>query len=191
MGDHEQATMYFVFDIETTGSCPGVHSLLSLGCAAYRDGTLVDQYYCTVDDGLRWEPSTKEWWDQQSIVTWEAARFGQVPVEDAMRGFAQWVDVTAHGCLAVGVSQPAGFDFSWIYYLTHRYLGRCPFERRSLDVKSYAMGLLGAEYAHVNIKTNWPEAWRSSLPHSHHALQDCAALADTFLKMKKHGKGPG
>ena len=189
MGDGEQATVYFVCDVETTGSCPGVHALLGLGCVAYReDGTFVDQYYITINDGLRWEPSTKEWWDKQSIVIWEATRVGQVPIVEAMPAFTEWVDTTANGCLPVCVSQPSGFDFTWIYYLTHRYAERCPFVRRSLDVKSYAMGLLGKEYAHVDIKTNWPEAWKPSLPHSHHALQDSAALADTFLKMRKHGK---
>jgi DNA polymerase III epsilon subunit-like protein len=191
MGDSEQATMYFVCDIETTGSCPGVHSLLSLGCAAYQeDGKLVDQFYATVDDGMRWESSTKEWWDKQPRPVWEAARIGRVSVESAMVSFHEWVCATVNGCLPVCVTQPSGFDFTWIYYYMHRYTKQCSFVRRSLDIKSYAQGLLGKEYAHVNSKTNWPEAWRSSHPHTHNALEDCTALADTFFKMKAHGKSP-
>jgi hypothetical protein len=72
-----------------------------------------------------------------------------------------------------------------------RFAGESPFSHSALDIKTYAMAVLGTEYRE-STKRNMPKTWFDDLPHTHVALDDakgqgalfCNMLAERGLKAK-------
>ena len=80
------------------------------------------------------------------------------------------------------VAYPAGFDFTFVYWYLMRFVGRSPFSHSALDIKTYAMALLGKEYR-ASVKRNMPRAWFDDLPHTHVALDDAIGQGALFCNM--------
>jgi hypothetical protein len=91
----------------------------------------------------------------------------------------------------VFVGYPAAFDFMFVYWYLIRFAGSSPFSHSALDLKTYAMALLGTDYR-ATAKRTMPRAWFEDLPHTHIALDDaiergalfCAMLAANPQKQK-------
>ena len=46
----------------------------------------------------------------------------------------------------VFVAYPAAYDFMFVYWYLIRFAGESPFSHSALDIRSYAMAMLGNEY---------------------------------------------
>ena len=88
----------------------------------------------------------------------------------------------------VFVAYPAAYDFMYVYWYMIRFAGESPFSHSALDIKSYAMALLGKEYRE-STKRNMPRAWFDKLPHTHVALDDAIGQGALFCNMlaARHG----
>jgi DNA polymerase III epsilon subunit-like protein len=184
--------IYFCVDIETNGPCPGKNSLLSVGVVALDyNMTQLGTFYVTVEplEGSP-DPRTMDWW-KDFPEAWEKATANQQPPKRAMEDLVSFVkDCMSRSELPgphqpVFVAQPAGFDFSFIYYYLHAYLGDCIFGHRALDMRSLACGLTGLDYMEAS-KRNYPKGWKTTLPHTHHALDDAMEQAEIFAKMMQY-----
>src|SRR5215203_2371555 len=82
----------------------------------------------------------------------------------------------------VFVGYPAGFDFLFVYWYLIRFAGRSPFSFSALDVKSFAMAVLGTEYR-ATTKRSMPRRWFSPLKHNHVALDDALEQGALFCNM--------
>lgn len=186
--------MYFSVDIETDGEAPGVASMLSIGISAMHPETLEESgtFYRTLkrlpDAGVN--PKTMSFWDEH-IEYYVAARKDPIEPLQAMKELHAFVKhqcrlhmVDGKGPIPVFMAYPAGFDFSFVFYYLHRFLGESIFGFSSLDLKSYAMALMGTNFIDVR-KENYPEGWLSELPHTHHALDDAQMQADIFRRIRK------
>ncbi len=87
----------------------------------------------------------------------------------------------------VFVAYPAGFDFTFVYWYLMRYAGESPFSHSALDVKTYAMALLGKPYRQAT-KRNMPRRWFDKLPHTHVALDDAIEQGALFCNMLAEGR---
>jgi len=183
--------MYFSVDIETDGDAPGVASMLSIGIVALHPKTLEEtgRFYRTLQrlPDAQCNAKTMAWWDQHIDYYVQARKDPQDPklVMEEMHAFVKHQCrlhlVDGKGPIPVFMAYPAGFDFSFVYYYSHRFVGESIFGFSSLDFKSFAMGMLGGEFTNVKL-ANYPEEWKTELPHTHNALEDALQQADIFRK---------
>jgi len=174
--------VYVSTDVETDGPIPGPHSMLSFGSAAYlADKSLVGTFSANLDTlpEASGHPDTMAWWATQPDA-WAAARADTRPPEQVMVEYATWLDGLPGR--PVFTAYPAGFDFTFVYWYLMRFTGRSPFSHSALDVKTYAMALLGLPYRE-STKRNMPRSWFSPARHTHVALDDALEQGALFVAM--------
>jgi hypothetical protein len=177
--------VYVSTDVETDGPIPGPHSMLSFGSAAYlADKTLVSTFSANLEtlpgaSGASGDPETMAWWETEPEA-WAACRTELQPPEKAMRDYLAWLKGLPGR--PVFVAYPAGFDFMFVYWYLIRFAGESPFSHSALDMKTFAMSLLGTEYR-ASTKRNMPRAWFDPLPHTHKALDDAIEQGALFCNM--------
>lgn len=176
--------IYVSTDVETDGPIPGPHSMLSFASAAYTaDKSLVSTFSANLDTlpGASGAPETMAWWADNADA-YAKSREGTEPPDAAMKRYVAWV-ATLPG-RPVFVAYPAGFDFLFVYWYLIRFAGESPFSHSALDMKTYAMVLLGKPYRE-STKRNMPKRWFDDLPHSHVALDDAIEQGALFCNMLK------
>lgn len=176
------AEIYVSTDVETDGPIPGPHSMLSFASAAYRaDKTLVGTFEAnlTLLPGAQGDPQTMAWWQTQPEA-WDACRQNLRAPESALPEYVTWLKGLPGR--PVFVAYPAGFDFLFVYWYLIRFAGESPFSHSALDIKSYAMAVLGTEYR-ASTKRNMPRSWFEKMPHTHVALDDAKGQGILFCNM--------
>lgn len=165
-------TIYVSIDIESDGPCPGLHSMLALGAYAFRtDSDWSDTFTANLYpfEGAIQDPSTMQFWAGQPAA-WEALQKERVHPRIAMQEFGAWIDELKKQGGVLAVAWPAGFDFSFVYWYSHWFLGKSPLGFTCFDIKSYAIGKLRLPYKGTG-KRNLKEFLPTST-HTHIALDD-------------------
>jgi DNA polymerase III epsilon subunit-like protein len=170
--------LYISVDVEASGPVPGVYSMLSLGA-------------CVVGDPARnfyveFKPLSKRFDPRALAVAGldpdELARSGQEPAR-AMRQFDEWLEaVRPMDTTLVFCAYPLAFDWMFVAYYFHRFLGRNPFGYSGFDLKSFYMGVTGK---------NWTEAGTFSPKRrfdvaqdlTHNAREDAIAQAELMTRL--------
>lgn len=179
--------VYVSIDIESDGPCPGLNSMLSLGAAAFRpDGTLVSTFSANLTSlpGAERNRDTTIFWIRHAAAWLQATENAREPLV-VMREFKQWLETLPGSASITPIAYPAGFDFTWVYYYCHRFLGSSPFSFQCLDLKTYAMSILGTEFRHTSKRTmpsNWFDPNRK---HTHVAVDDAVEQGHMFFRMKR------
>lgn len=179
--------IYLSTDVESDGPIPGPHSMLSFASAAYSaDKRLVSTFSANLEtlDGAAPHPQTAAWWATQPEA-WAACRTALEAPGAAMRRYVDWI-ATLDG-KPVFVAYPTGFDFLFVYWYLMRFVGASPFSHSALDMKSYAMALLGTDYR-ASTKRNMPRTWFDELPHTHVALDDAIEQGALFCNMLAYNR---
>jgi hypothetical protein len=174
--------IYVSTDVETDGPIPGPHSMLSFASAAFTpDKALVSTFSANLDPlpGAAGHPKTMEWWLTQPEA-WAACRKDTRPPDEAIHEYITWL-ASLPG-KPVFVAYPVGFDFLFVYWYLIRFAGHSPFSHSGLDIKTYAMALLGTEYRE-STKRNMPKRWFDDVPHTHIALDDAIGQGALFCNM--------
>lgn len=161
-------------DVETSGPVPGEFSLLTIGaCAVEDDG---QAFTC------RLKPVTRRFDPEALRVTGlsldELEQDGLDPAE-AMGRFRDWVSQVAGEGTPVFVGLNAGFDWSFVNYYFHRYLGANPFGFAPLDLKSLYMGATGCSWRDTR-SSKMTSVLCPHLHGDHNALNDARAQAELF-----------
>jgi hypothetical protein len=180
--------IYVSTDVETDGPIPGPHSMLSLASAAYlANKRLAGTFETNLETlpGATADPKTQAWWQGQPEA-WAACRADPQPPEQAMRRYLDWLKGLPGQ--PVFVAYPAAFDFMFVCWYLHRFTGENPFSHSALDVKSYAMAMLGREYRN-STKADMPRRWFDDLPHTHRALDDALEQGALFCNMLAENVG--
>lgn len=172
-----QGEMYISVDIETAGPVPGEYSMVSLGACLVDNST--EQFYIELKpindnfipealkvSGLRFEQLTAT---------------GIAPAK-AMDSFQNWVQRVANNQRAVFVGFNASFDWSFVNWYFHVFLGKNPFGISALDIKSYYMGLSGCLWQETT-SSQLPLSFQPTHRQSHNALDDAIAQAEIFKKL--------
>jgi hypothetical protein len=174
--------IYVSTDVETDGPIPGPHSMLSFASAAFTaDKKVVGTFSANLDTLLdaAGDPKTMQWWQTQPQA-WEACRRDARPPEAVMPEYVRWLKQLPGKPVFVGY--PVAFDFLFVYWYLIRFAGESPFSHSALDIKTYAMALLGTGYRD-STKRNMPKAWFDDLPHTHVALDDAIGQGALFCNM--------
>jgi hypothetical protein len=166
--------IYVSTDVEADGPIPGPNSMLSFGSAAYTaDKKLLSTFSAnllTLPDAAP-DPKTMEWWKTQPEAWAECRRDPQDPMV-VMPEYVSWLKELPGK--PVFVAYPVAYDFMFVYWYLMRFAGESPFSFSALDIKSYAMAVLGTTYHNAN-KEHMPKEWFDPLPHTHKALDDAIA----------------
>jgi hypothetical protein len=174
--------IYVSTDVETDGPIPGPHSMLSFGSAAFTSQKkLVATFEANLKTlpGASGHPETMAWWQKQPEA-WAAHRQDAQDPETAMNAYLTWVKGLPGKPVFVGY--PATFDFLFVYWYLIRFTGQSPFSFSALDIKSYAMAVLGTGFRET-VKRRMPREWFDELPHSHRALDDAIGQGALFCNI--------
>ena len=167
---------YVSVDVEASGPIPGEYSLLSIGACLVSDPTV--GFYVELrplnDDFV---PEAME---VCGLDLEELKRTGKPP-EEAMAAFAEWVAEHA-GDRPVFAAYPVAFDWMFVAYYFHRFLGRNPFGVSGLDMRSVYMGRTGADWFEAR-KDRMSEAVRPRSKLTHNALQDARDQAEMLRRI--------
>lgn len=174
--------IYVSTDIEADGPIPGPHSMLSFASAAFfADKTLVGTFAANLKTlpNAQGDPKTMAWWQTQPEA-WAACRANLREPAEAMEEYVAWLKSLPGK--VVFVAYPAAYDFMFVYWYLMRFVGESPFSHSALDIKSYAMAVLGTEFRE-STKRNMPRQWFDDLPHTHVALDDAKGQGALFCNM--------
>jgi DNA polymerase III epsilon subunit-like protein len=171
--------VYYSIDIEASGPIPGEYSMLSLG--ACRVDMPDENFYRElrpISDGFVQAALEVSGFSLASLK-----ETGQEPVA-AMREFRDWVKRSSEESLPVFVGFNAGFDWSFVNWYFHKFLGANPFGVSALDIKAYYMGLTGCSWDETR-SSKLPSILKSDEPrrHAHNALSDAVHQAQIFRRM--------
>lgn len=171
-------------DIETSGPIPGVCSLLSIGACIIERPT--ERFYIEVRPlNLHYDP------EALAVTGFNLQTQIERGIEpkEAMKQFSHWVtSVTDATNKPIFVGFNAAFDWSFINYYFHVYLGDNPFGFAALDIKALYMGATGCRWqetkssridTHFNIKNHG----------CHNALDDALYQAEMFVKIRENTQG--
>lgn len=167
--------VFFSVDVETAGPIPGEYSLLSIGaCDVYESNRT---FACELKPLNRNADAKALEVTGLSLDTLD--RTGLVP-QDAMQRFDAWLA----GCLREGdkpvfVGLNAPFDWSFVNYYFHRFMGRNPFGFTALDIKAYYMGATGCQWVETR-SSQMSKALKPSQTGTHQALHDAQYQAELF-----------
>lgn len=172
--------VFFSVDVETSGPIPGEYSLLTIGaCDVFND---TQTFECKL------KPTTRNAIPEALAVTGlslEALEHeGLTPVE-AMQNFHDWVkDVAGTDGKPVFVGFNAAFDWSFINYYFHRYLGENPFGFSALDIKALYMGSENCTWRETK-SSQMATKLHSILEGNHDALRDAQYQAELFRLIRQ------
>ena len=181
--------IYVSTDIEADGPIPGPNSMLSFASAAYQaDKTLVGTFtrHLVALPGAAPDPKTEAWWKAQPEA-WAACRKDLCEPSVAMSDYVAWLKELPGKPVFVGY--PASYDFMFVYWYLIRFVGESPFSHSALDIKTFAMSLLGTGYRD-STKRNMPKRWFDEIPHTHVALDDALGQGALFCNMLREAKTP-
>lgn len=182
-----RSEIYVSTDIEADGPIPGPHSMLSFASAAYlADKTLIGTFTRNLETlpGAAPDPRTAAWWLTQPEA-WVACRKDTRPPREAMMDYLGWLRRLPG--VPVFVGYPAAYDFMFVYWYLIRFTGETPFSHSALDIKTFAMSLLGKPYRE-STKKRMPRCWFDELPHTHVALDDALEQGALFCNMLRESE---
>ncbi|WEF13011.1 3'-5' exonuclease [Pectobacterium actinidiae] len=175
--------IYISVDVETSGPVPGEFSLLSIGACLVQEPTT--SFYIELQpDSLRHD-------DEALAVAGLSLQHLQqngLPPIKAMECFYEWIFTVKQPemkVIFVGLNAP--FDWSFINYYFHKYLGDNPFGFTAIDIKAYYMGLTGCLWSETKSSRMAERLCPVNHP-SHNAMNDARFQAELFALMIEEQK---
>lgn len=176
---------YISVDIEAAGPIPGKYSMLSVGACLARN----------VEEGFYAElrPIGDQYVSEALEVSGISLSYlhehGTDPSE-AMASFRGWIWEVSTERSPVFVGFNAGFDWSFVNWYFHTFLGENPFGIGGVDIKAYYMGFSGTLWAETT-SSKLPGWLQPSQPQTHNALDDARAQGEIFSRMMDAQKAWG
>jgi ribonuclease T len=168
---------YISVDIEASGPIPGKYSMLALGACTI--GETPNSFYREL------KPITDNYVSEAMKVNKlsleKLSRDGQQP-KVVMLEFKEWIELQSNGNAAVFVGFNAGFDWQFVNWYFHTYLGENPFGIAALDIKAYYMGKIGCKWSQTKAK-EIIDKYQIDIKQTHNALDDARAQACIFSKL--------
>lgn len=194
MAQHKLLTKdtYISFDVETTGLCGGIHSMIALGAVAYRNGKEISHFYAALKewDGAERDKDTMLFWSRNR-AEWDRIRKESRPPEDVMNEFFKWAEaLPGPRTLA---AWPCTFDSSFLFWYLNTFVGPTAVndlfkQYRALDIRSYVSALFAVPYSEAERRI-LPEEWKENLPYTHNALEDARQQGVILMNVLKASAG--
>jgi DNA polymerase III epsilon subunit-like protein len=164
-------------DIEASGPIPSAYSMLALGACVVGDPSR--SFYAELQP-----VSDHAVEEAMHVIGRPLVAFGETGRDPAavMRDFREWIGRAAGTSVPVFVGFNATFDWAFVNWYFHTYLGENPFGVAGADIKSYYMGLTGVSWRETK-SSRIRREFKGSEPHRHNALADALEQAAMFDRM--------
>ncbi|GAA2482477.1 hypothetical protein GCM10010406_18460 [Streptomyces thermolineatus] len=175
--------LYVAVDVEADGPIPGPYSMISLGMAvAGRPDLSFYTELRPISDDFDPKALAVSGLDRERLLREAPA------AEEAMSAAARWVDGLRGIGRPVFLAAPAVWDGMFVHWYFMRFTGKSPFGATGsgIDLRSYWMGMTGSEWAGTRKGTVKHALGLDGLPHTHHAGEDAAELAQIFEAVVRH-----
>jgi hypothetical protein len=162
---------FIMVDVESDGPIPGDYSMISFG-AIVVEPALERTFYG------RLRPISEQWIPEALAVS-GCSREETLAFDDpkaVMEQFADWVRSASQG-QPMFVSDNNGFDWQFINWYFHHFLGRNPFGHSSTNLGSLYKGVVKDMF--VNFKH------LRKTKHTHNPVDDARGNAEALLQIKE------
>lgn len=183
-------TVFVSLDVETTGPCPAVADLCSIGAVAFREDDLSyvgGEFYVRLmppfpGSGWRWNEDTRLWWEEQNEEAKREALsltlFRYTPQSAACQ-LEAWLSTLEDK--PAFVAHPGNFDWQWINDLQWRHLGRNAFGYRAVCIRTGGWVYGGCKEWGEDRMDDPDFHVQPEVPH--HPLHDAKAQAESARKL--------
>jgi len=162
---------YIMVDVESDGPIPGDYSMICLG-AIIVDESLNKTFYGKL------KPISEKW-SAEALAISGFSRIEAMSFDDpknVMQEFENWIKENTKDKIYF-ISDNNGYDWSFINWYFHHFIGNNPFGYSSTNLGSLYKGLV------KDTKKNFKHL-RETI-HSHNPVDDVKGNAEALLKMKK------
>jgi hypothetical protein len=160
--------VYIVVDVETTGAIPHKYEMTSIG-AVILDKDLKRTFYSRLSSNKGYMEVVDE---SVEIETPEAS----------MLRFEKWIlENSSESDTPAFVSDNNGFDWQFINYYFHTYIGHNPFGFSSRRIGDLYAGLV----KNMSDQSGWRKLVKTT--HTHHPVDDAVGHAEALLEMINMG----
>lgn len=164
---------YFVVDVEADGPCPGLFSIVCFGAVKVNDALDTSFYGRIRPVSGQYNPAALK---ISGFTRKEHLSFPE-PI-GVMCSFAAWLQNNSKG-RPVFISDNPAFDWQWINYYFHSFLGHNPF--------GYSARRIGDLYCGMQHNAHAPWKHLRKTRHSHHPIDDAKGNAEALLAMRDRG----
>jgi len=164
--------MWVMVDVESDGPCPGLYSMISIGAVTFEGLTCLkrETFYAKLS------PITGRW-EEEALKVCGFTRAETETFDNpltVMKEFEQWLTTVA-GPRPMFISDNNGFDWQFVNYYFHYYLGRNPFGHSSTNLGSLYKGLV------KNTRKNFKHLRKTK--HSHNPVDDATGNVEALYYM--------
>lgn len=166
----------FVVDVESDGPIPLDYSMVCFGVVRVDEDLATTFYGQTAPITSNYDPEALA---ISGFTREEHERF-PVPI-NTMKQFDNWLEEVNKRGRPIFISDNVAYDWQWINWYYHHYLGKNPF--------GYSGRRVGDVYAGL-VKDFWNASqWRKyrKTKHTHHPVDDAKGVAEGLLSMKELG----
>lgn len=165
---------YIMIDIESDGPIPGDYSMISFGAIVVEPGLsrTFAAKLCPISE--RWIPDALA----VSGFTREATQAFDDP-KVVMTTFASWLKSLGGAGRPMFISDNNGFDWMFVCWYFHHFLGECPFGHSSTNLGSLYKGLV------KDCRKNFKHLRKTA--HTHDPLDDARGNAEALIAMQGMG----
>jgi len=167
---------YVIVDVEADGPIPHKYSMVCFG-AVILEPTLSKTFYGkTKPISNLWVPESLavSGFDRQQHESFDE------PVK-VMEDFVEWLSKNSIG-KPTFISDNVAFDWQWINYYLHAYIGKNPFGFSGRRIGDLYCGMK----MDTGLNAEWKRLYRKTT-HDHHPVNDCLGNAEALLAMKNMG----
>ena len=162
---------FIMVDIETDGPIPHDYSMICFG-AVLVEPSLEKRFYGQL------KPVSEKWIPEALAISGFARKetLAFPSPKDTMERFSNWITENTRG-RPFFISDNNGFDWQFINWYFHHFLGHNPFGHSSSNLGSLYKGLVKDTFQ--NFKH------LRQTPHTHHPVDDALGNAQALLHMKE------
>ena len=167
---------YIVVDVESDGPIPHKYSMVCFG-AVVVEPTLSKTFYGKT------KPISDVWIPEALTVSGmsRAAHESFEAPEKVMEDFAKWLSENSKG-RPIFISDNPAFDWQWINFYFHTYLGKNPFGFSARRIGDLYCGMK----MDAGLNNEWKKLFRKTI-HDHNPVNDAKGNAEALLAMKEMG----
>lgn len=163
-----------VVDVESDGPIPHKYSMVCFG-AVIVDEELDKTFYGET------RPVSPNWLPEALAISGftREQHNGFDDPKDVFEDFAEWIAKDSHNGRPTLISDNPAYDFAWINYYFHYYLGKNPF--------GFSARRIGDLYSGMKLdgRANWRHLRRTK--HDHKPVNDAKGNAEAINEMRRMG----
>lgn len=179
---------YLSVDVETDGPVPGLYSMLSIGLAAFDAATGAVVYerehnLLPLPDAQQ-DPVTMRWWGKpEQRKAWNHLLSNRQEPSVAFQRLAAELRALRQRYRLFVIAWPACFDWMFLHWYMHRFVGDNPLGRSAKCAVTYAWAVARTTTPNVDI-SSLLEQWEDDrFVHTHCALDDAREQGAKFINM--------